>query len=504
MKSFNRAVEWCHGKISPDPRKWPSDMPLLRWNGWRKFTVSHSLEHVLVFGATGSGKTSGGLRIVSLAMLHAGYGVLFLTAKPEDAGEYLKWAKLAGREKSVVRFGPGHRPGFNLLEYELTRDGSFTERTMNIAGILAAAGEIVARNKTARNGDAQSWQEAAEQLLFHAINVVVLATGKVELDDVVKVARSAPETKTEAADPSWQRDSACHQKLVMAAQKHGNNRTLELADDFFRIDWAKFPDDTKHSVTFTFTKLAGLFQSDPLYRLFFSKTDFTPEILTDGAVLIVDDPVLAEGDRGKVVNGLMRLAVERMMKRRTDTNRERPVAIIWDEFQESVTQADKAFAAVARSPRCALVLATQNVNAVAGILGREDAWSLFGNCRTKLFFANDDPDTNRFMADVVGKWPTKKEAKTKGGKEPTTTTNEQDEDALPPRIALMLKSGGEEYRRLVTGVLVHGGRVVKDGKPWMEVAYHQKTPVRKWFNVLYRNTAAVGRRRPAPDFRWMR
>ena len=136
MKVFNRAIEWGHGKFSPDPRRWPSRLPLLRWNGRRAFTSGHSLEHVLAMGATGSGKTSAGIRSVALGMLHAGYGVLFLTAKTEDAADYLKLAKQAGREKSVVNFGPKHRLGFNLLEYELTRGGELEERTMNMAASL--------------------------------------------------------------------------------------------------------------------------------------------------------------------------------------------------------------------------------------------------------------------------------------------------------------------------------------------------------------------------------
>ena len=56
MKAVNKGIEWCSSKVSYDSRQWPSRFPLLRWNGWRSFTVGHSLEHVLEFGATGSGK----------------------------------------------------------------------------------------------------------------------------------------------------------------------------------------------------------------------------------------------------------------------------------------------------------------------------------------------------------------------------------------------------------------------------------------------------------------
>jgi type IV secretory pathway TraG/TraD family ATPase VirD4 len=505
MKSFNRAVEWCHRQISPDPRQWPSRLPLLRWNGWRPFTVGHSLEHVLELGATGSGKTSSCLKTLSLGMLHAGYGVLFLTAKAEDASDYLQWAKAAGREKSVVHFGPGHRLGFNLLEYELARGENPESRTMNIPGIFAAAGEIMARNKNAGGGDGLVWVKAAEQLLRHAVNVVVLATGKVELDAVVKVVLTAPRTPEQAADPSWQRESACYQRLAEAIKARGHNRALELASQYFLQQWATYPNDTKYSTLFTCNQITDLFQSDPLHRLFFSQTDFTPEILTEGAVLIVDAPALGLGDQGKVINGLMRLAVERMVHGRTVTNRKRPVAIIWDEFQTSVTDADSAFVAVARSPRCAVVQATQNVNAVDGRMGKNEARALFGNCRTKVFFANDDPDTNEYMADVIGKWPTEKKTKTQASKSGSSTAKHQeDEYAVPPREALKLESGGDEYGLRVTGILAHGGRKLTKSQPWLKVRFNQAAPVWHWWNLLTRNTGAIGWRRPAPDFRWLR
>jgi len=121
MKTVNRAIEWSHGKISHNFPQWSADVPLLRWNIRQPFTIGHSLEHVLEFGATGSGKTSACIKSMALAMMHAGYGMLFLSAKATDPADYYEWAKLAGREKSVVHFGPKHRLGFNLLEYELAR-----------------------------------------------------------------------------------------------------------------------------------------------------------------------------------------------------------------------------------------------------------------------------------------------------------------------------------------------------------------------------------------------
>jgi hypothetical protein len=509
MKSFNRAVEWCHRKISPDPRQWPSRFPLLRWNGLHSFTIGHSLGHVLELGATGSGKTSACLKDMALGMLHAGYGVLFLSAKSTDPEDYLEWARLAGREKSVVHFGPRHRLGVNLMEYELARKGEFTERTINVSSILKAAGEILVRDGKASPGDGETWEKSAEQLLRHALTVVLLAGGKAELDDVVRVVLSAPSTVTEAGQKDWQRDSFCCQQLELAERRQAGHRALELARQYFLVEWARYPANTKYSTQFTFGRLKDFFQQDPLHRMFFSKTDFTPEILLDGAVLLVDEPALSGGDLGSLINGMLRLAVERMMKQRKCVGRERPVAIIWDEFQTSVTHEDTKFAAVARSHHCALVLASQNVPGVADVMNRDKTMALFGNCRTKVFFANDDPETNQYMADVVGKWPVEKTSKTTDHKGHSSKTKNpsQDEYAVPPRTATVLKSGGEDFAGKVTGIMVHSGYKLTKGQPWMKVSFNQNRPIWHWWDiwsVLSGNAGVIGWRRPAPDFRWLR
>jgi type IV secretory pathway TraG/TraD family ATPase VirD4 len=510
MKSFNRAVEWCHRIISPDPRAWPGRLPLLRWNGWRPFTIGHSLEHVLAFGVTGSGKTSAGIKDMALAMLHAGYGVLFLSAKTTDPAEYYEWAKLAGREKSVVHFGPRHSQGFNLLEYELKNGGKLEWRTMNIPAIFSAVGEIITRNEKARIADGGIWEKASELLLKHAVSVVLLATGKLELDDIVEVVNTAPTSLEQANSKAWQRESICHQLLVAAETRNKGEqnmqRVLQLDRKYFLHQWPTFHPEGRQSVYFTFVQLANFFQSDPLHRMFFGKTDFTPDILPEGAVLIVDAPALAGGDQGKVLNGLLRQAVERMALQRTIIGEERPVAIIWDEFQTSVTRADSDFAAVARSHRCALVLATQNLNTVEAVMGRSGARTLFGNCRTKLFFANDDPDTNQYMADVISKWPVKKTSKKTDpeGQSSRTENPTQDEYAVPPRVALTLKSGGKDFKHRVTGIMVHAGHELTKKQPWLAVNFNQNAPVWRWPSPLRRITGAIGWRRPAPDFRWLR
>lgn len=61
---------------------------------------------VQIFGASGSGKTSGSLAVLVNAMLRDGWGMLVLTTKPGEADQWERWAARATRTHDVVRIRP--------------------------------------------------------------------------------------------------------------------------------------------------------------------------------------------------------------------------------------------------------------------------------------------------------------------------------------------------------------------------------------------------------------
>lgn len=70
--------------------------PLLRLSDRDVWTVRDSFEGTQIFGATGSGKTSGSGATLARAFLKAGYGGLVLTVKREEAGQWRQWLAEAG------------------------------------------------------------------------------------------------------------------------------------------------------------------------------------------------------------------------------------------------------------------------------------------------------------------------------------------------------------------------------------------------------------------------
>src|SRR5579862_8210414 len=94
------------------------DRPLL-WFGkndaWR---VRDACEGTAVFGATGSGKTSGSGQGIAKALLRAGCGGLVCCAKPGEAQLWRQYCQETNRSDSLIIFSPTERWRLNFLNYE--------------------------------------------------------------------------------------------------------------------------------------------------------------------------------------------------------------------------------------------------------------------------------------------------------------------------------------------------------------------------------------------------
>jgi hypothetical protein len=461
-------------------------------------------------GASGSGKTSAGIRAQAVAMLKAGYGALCLTTKgtpPSDVDLFVSVAREAGRENSVVLVGPSHGLGFNILRHEMTAarsDGSVGDMATNVAALFSAAAELAAPRRDGKNGE-HIWRQAVESLVRHAVTAVYAATGDLRLDDIVATVKSAPQSTSQLKDAAWRRESACMTMFVRAAQRCSANRNLDLARSYFFEEFPSYPPDTKNSVLFTFgAGCADLFQRDPLHAMFFAGTDYAPTIVLDGAILVVDCPILEYREVGQIANGLLRICTQRVLERRAQHPSQRPVAILWDECQKTLLRSDTVFQETARSARCATVAASQHLPALREAVGADLASNFLGNLRTKLFFQSNEPDTGDYMRRLCGKKEVKKptHAKSGDGKLSTSETTVW-EDALPAQATHNLKTGGKEHGNKVTGLLVVGSKKTRHGEPYDKIMIHQKHLGRSWW-PLSKRARVIATQRPAPDFRYLK
>ena len=79
--------------------QWPLDMPLVQFSPLAEdiWTLEDAFQGTVIFGSTGSGKTSGSGQLLALKFLKAGFGGLVLCVDIEEANLWRSYLKAAGR-----------------------------------------------------------------------------------------------------------------------------------------------------------------------------------------------------------------------------------------------------------------------------------------------------------------------------------------------------------------------------------------------------------------------
>src|ERR1700693_2894522 len=93
------------------------------WGNGEGFTIADALTGVAVFGATGSGKTSGTGKHLAMGYLNAELGGIVLCAKKDERRQWEQWARETARENDVIVFDASARWRFNFLDWESSRAG---------------------------------------------------------------------------------------------------------------------------------------------------------------------------------------------------------------------------------------------------------------------------------------------------------------------------------------------------------------------------------------------
>lgn len=383
------------------------DMPLLHLSPMDSFTVRDACEGVAVFGGTGSGKTSGSGQALARAYLTAGFGGLVLTAKPDERMLWERYARETGREQSLIVFSPEHPHRFNFMEYEINRPGVGAGLTGNLVRLFTHVLEVAERDKGGRNDS--YWQRTMEQLLRNAIDLLVLARGRVSLPDIYDVITSAPQDVEEASSEQWQRSSLCFACLMEANERDlpaARAEDFHLTGKYWLSEFPALAQKTRSVIVSTFTSMADGFLRYPLRELFCTTTTILPELTHEGAIIVLDLPVKEYDDIGRFAQVLFKLLWQRSAERRHVIENTRPVFLWADEAHYFVSKGDILFQTTARSSRVSTVYLTQNrgnlESAFGGSQAKADTDALLGSLLFKCWHANDHVDTNRWAAETIG------------------------------------------------------------------------------------------------------
>lgn len=388
------------------------DAPLLKLNSKAHFTGRDSWNGVHVFGAIGSGKTSGTGKYLAGAYLRAGYGGLVLTAKPEEVELWKQYCKEHGREADMIIFD--EKRHFNFLSYIFALKGAdgANPATDTLMRILKAAD--LAAGQGGKDGDV-FWIKTTREMILNAITVLYSALGTVTMESIVQFVTSMPTIapKPEEADKpvinyALDRLNRCKEKPVVPLPAH----TLKRVRNYWLRQFIAMPEKTRGSIVTSVCAELNRFSDGILRECFTTTTDIVPEMVFSGAVIIMAFNTLSYHEEGTVAQGLFKLMFQRAVESRNglpEQFRERPVMLYADESQEFISAYDDKFLANCRSSKCAVVYLSQTLPTYFAQLGsdKSDAVDGFvGKFGTKVFHLNACPRTNGYAADLIGKGTT--------------------------------------------------------------------------------------------------
>jgi len=468
---------------------WPSDDEALlevrdsRESGASDYwSLRDAFEGVQVFGGTGSGKSSGSGQALARAFLSSNFGGLVLTAKTDEATAWKKMATEEGREADVIDVTVGGPYEFNFLRYELNRPGAGAGHTESLVNLFCAVLESAEKRQGQMGGGDAYWNRALRQLLRNAIDLSIMATDDVDLAALYQIISSAPTSREEARDKSWQDSSICFELLQQAQARHTEGERaedLKLVAAYFLREFAGLANETRSVIVSTFTSMADCFMRGVLRKLFCKGLNYSPDDCFDGKIIILNLPVKEFNELGQFAQVLFKFVWQRAVERRIPEgiSREeaqrtiRPVFLFADESQFFVNSYDALFQSTARSSRACTVYLTQNLptyfSVFGGPNGRHEAESFLGNLQTKIAHANGDPTTNLWIADTIGRT---RQIQLSGGISDGTTgygktsmnqsagANMVFEYPVQPAEFTMLATGGPDHDFEVESIIFQGGR----------------------------------------------
>jgi hypothetical protein len=389
-----------------DPQK-----VLIDWKDAVGFTIADAQTGVAVFGATGSGKTSGPGQLLARAYLRAGFGGLVLCAKTEERAQWESWAAAAGRSADLIHVDTSGQGRFNFLEWEATKANEGAGFAINVVALLDEIAGAIDSGAGAGAGDGGGdnafFRSAHRHLLTNLVELPMLAGLPVSLPLMRAVANSAPLSLAQKDDPAWQKASACWRILREAEAATKDNpearRDFEECRSYFEQDFPALSDRTRGVITLMFAVLVRPFITRPLRRLFSEDSTVTPEDTFNGKIIIIDLPVQEYRLAGRVAALAWKWCFQvAVMRRRGQGGDRRPVFLWADEAQNFVTERDAEYQAVARSAGGCTVYLTQQREGIRRVLKSDDATdNLLANLQTK-FFCQNSGETNKWAADLLG------------------------------------------------------------------------------------------------------
>ena len=508
-------------------------LKLLEFDGFenRPWTLDEAVKGTQIFGATGSGKSSGSGKDIAKAFLKAGFGGLVLCAKPDEREAWERYAEKTDQKHRLVIFDKDSGIFFNPLAYESERDKSHGGgETLNLVELMMRLYEL-SQNYSAQSGgsgdDEKFWTNALKRCLSRMIDLLKLSQEEVSIQNLRKLLSDAfneekvkeyqdlldniERTDREATEADEAEDYEARDKVVLDHQiyqelydeltqdnycvfclrsaffyinQKGGEKGAEdyfLVSTYFLKEYAKLPEKTRSIIEEYFMGLVEPFMKGILKDHFSAgiHQDLYPEqTYLNGKIIILDFSVKEYLLAGVLAQGIYKFIWQQAMERRNTEEHNLPVFLWVDESQYFVNpDYDTLFQTTARSAGVCTVYLTQNLNNYFFVMGGNQAQarakSLLANLTTVIFHSNSDFDTNEWAAKTIGQDYFPQKTKSENSEGLTVSETFVKDYRVPPFQFTTLATGGNKNKGIVEAVVFINGFSWGNGMNYIKTQFRQ-------------------------------
>lgn len=496
------------------PRKVPFhaalDTPLLSIGG-EQWCIGDAAEATAIWGAPGSGKTSGSGKALARAFLAAGMGGVVLCAKNDEADTWRDYAKAAKRSADLVTIDASGAQRFNILDYAAkTLGGRGFEQNLVFLMETMIEATRVAGSSGGEGGENRYFIDGALKWISHAFPLLMLTESTLRMSDLNRFIVSMPKSHAEMESRAWIDASYCsqvHFKAGAMAEAGGPDsyamQVINEHGDFFLTEVPGLDNRPRSSIESTLTNMIYPFLAGKLAELFCTTTTLTPEMCRDGKIILLDLPVLRYGATGAVAQTMFKYLFGVAVQNTKVDKKTRPVFLYADEAQFFMNGTDADLLSTSRSSKTCVVYITQDLPtyyARIGASARDKAESILSKFGTRIFHANTSRETNNYASETIGKIQkfhvTKSQSRgvTAGGGgshhdggggyhgndganigSSESTSGFLDHEIPPDYFATKLRNGSQKNSFKVDGILIRNARTWKRTKRhWVQAEFNQR------------------------------
>lgn len=396
---------------NPNGDEWEDSEGLLNFGSsesdsdvWR---IRDACEGTVIFGAVGSGKTSGSGSAIARAFLQVGFGGLVMTVKTDEAARWKRLCKETGRMDDFIHVTPmsGHK--LNFLQYEINRPGERLAVTEDVISLFRNLIDVMSSSRDHGRKDEQFWTNTTNDLMRKLVEVFLLAGEPVALDRMVRFLNRAPlDQKTD-----WRRTrmfADVLQRAQVFVRTRGTSVDRRVFGDCLEYWTQTFPqvtESTRSGFITSFTSMAAVLSGRGIYEMLGSDTNLTPEMILSGKIVVIDIPLKGNIQGALMVQGMFKLLFQQAVERRADkghTNA-RPAFLWEDEGHLFFSQHDVHFQPTSRDCRAPHVIISQNLsNFYQQGHDHHAVEAVFSAMNTHVFHTNGDMTTNKWASERIG------------------------------------------------------------------------------------------------------